>query len=107
MDGCVRAQTEPLVRSRDPSSDRPVFAAWETTAQERLCWLERAGNYFYGGNTGNSTVTGYRMDTGECATGHMRLLVDRLLTGGSTARPGHGVVGWVSSVVESVLAAWS
>ncbi|MGW0820256.1 lactonase family protein [Streptomyces sp. NPDC002845] len=30
--------------------------------QETLCWLERAGNYFYGGNTGNSTVTGYRMD---------------------------------------------
>ncbi|WP_217236334.1 beta-propeller fold lactonase family protein [Streptomyces sp. AC555_RSS877] len=30
--------------------------------QEVLCWLERAGNYFYGGNTGNSTVTGYRMD---------------------------------------------
>ncbi|TLS42697.1 lactonase family protein [Streptomyces montanus] len=32
--------------------------------QETLCWLERAGNYFYGGNTGNSTVTGYRMDKG-------------------------------------------
>ncbi|WP_149824002.1 lactonase family protein [Streptomyces tailanensis] len=30
--------------------------------QEVLCWLERAGNYFYGGNTGNSTVSGYRMD---------------------------------------------
>ena len=30
--------------------------------QETLCWLERAGNYFFGGNTGNSTVTGYRMD---------------------------------------------
>ncbi|GAA4304900.1 hypothetical protein GCM10023086_22400 [Streptomyces venetus] len=30
--------------------------------QEVLCWLERAGDYFYGGNTGNSTVTGYRMD---------------------------------------------
>ncbi|MFH8393881.1 lactonase family protein [Streptomyces sp. NPDC018036] len=30
--------------------------------QETLCWLERAGNHFYGGNTGNSTVTGYRMD---------------------------------------------
>ncbi|MEU9184226.1 beta-propeller fold lactonase family protein [Streptomyces sp. NPDC048484] len=30
--------------------------------QEVLCWLVRAGNYFYGGNTGNSTVTGYRMD---------------------------------------------
>ncbi|MFI6012593.1 lactonase family protein [Streptomyces sp. NPDC051243] len=30
--------------------------------QETLCWLERAGKYFYGGNTGNSTVTGYRMD---------------------------------------------
>lgn len=30
--------------------------------QETLCWLERAGNFFYGGNTGNSTVTGYRMD---------------------------------------------
>ncbi|MDN3027207.1 beta-propeller fold lactonase family protein [Streptomyces sp. S.PB5] len=32
------------------------------SGQEVLCWLERAGNYFYGGNTGNSTVTGYRMD---------------------------------------------
>ncbi|WP_225861019.1 lactonase family protein [Streptomyces triticiradicis] len=30
--------------------------------QETLCRLERAGNHFYGGNTGNSTVTGYRMD---------------------------------------------
>ncbi|MDQ0714962.1 6-phosphogluconolactonase (cycloisomerase 2 family) [Streptomyces luteogriseus] len=30
--------------------------------QEVLCWLERAGDYFYGGNTGNSIVTGYRMD---------------------------------------------
>ncbi|MEU2915442.1 lactonase family protein [Streptomyces massasporeus] len=30
--------------------------------QEVLCWLERAGNFFYGGNTGNSTVSGYRMD---------------------------------------------
>jgi 6-phosphogluconolactonase (cycloisomerase 2 family) len=30
--------------------------------QEVLCWLERAGDFFYGGNTGNSTVTGYRMD---------------------------------------------
>ncbi|WP_340374895.1 beta-propeller fold lactonase family protein [Streptomyces sp. SS7] len=30
--------------------------------QEVLCWLERAGNHFYGGNTGNSTVSGYRMD---------------------------------------------
>ncbi|MEV0221674.1 beta-propeller fold lactonase family protein [Streptomyces sp. NPDC050704] len=30
--------------------------------QETLCWLERAGDFFYGGNTGNSTVTGYRMD---------------------------------------------
>lgn len=30
--------------------------------QEILCWLERAGDYFYGGNTGNSTVSGYRMD---------------------------------------------
>ncbi|MFE3857931.1 lactonase family protein [Streptomyces griseorubiginosus] len=32
------------------------------SGQEVLCWLERAGDYFYGGNTGNSTVTGYRMD---------------------------------------------
>ncbi|MFJ8489008.1 lactonase family protein [Streptomyces sp. NPDC094038] len=32
------------------------------SGQEVLCWLERAGNYFYGGNTGSSTVTGYRMD---------------------------------------------
>ncbi|MET9759418.1 beta-propeller fold lactonase family protein [Streptomyces sp. NPDC006372] len=30
--------------------------------QEVLCWLERAGDHFYGGNTGNSTVSGYRMD---------------------------------------------
>ncbi|MGJ5830751.1 lactonase family protein [Streptomyces ossamyceticus] len=30
--------------------------------QETLCWLERAGDFFYGGNTGNSTVSGYRMD---------------------------------------------
>ncbi|WP_416972199.1 lactonase family protein [Streptomyces sp. 4F14] len=30
--------------------------------QNTLCWLERAGDFFYGGNTGNSTVTGYRMD---------------------------------------------
>ncbi|MEV4038600.1 lactonase family protein [Streptomyces umbrinus] len=30
--------------------------------QEVLCWLERAGDFFYGGNTGNSVVTGYRMD---------------------------------------------
>ncbi|WP_329296440.1 lactonase family protein [Streptomyces pseudovenezuelae] len=30
--------------------------------QEVLCWLQRAGDFFYGGNTGNSTVTGYRMD---------------------------------------------
>ncbi|KKD03186.1 hypothetical protein TN53_36600 [Streptomyces sp. WM6386] len=32
------------------------------SGQETLCWLERAGDYFYGGNTGNSTVTGYRMN---------------------------------------------
>ncbi|MFI5794339.1 lactonase family protein [Streptomyces sp. NPDC051677] len=30
--------------------------------QDVLCWLERAGNHFYGGNTGNSTVSGYGMD---------------------------------------------
>ena len=30
--------------------------------QNTLCWLERAGDFFYGGNTGNSTVTGYRTD---------------------------------------------
>jgi 6-phosphogluconolactonase (cycloisomerase 2 family) len=30
--------------------------------QETLCWLERAGDFFYGGNTGNSTVSGYRQD---------------------------------------------
>jgi 6-phosphogluconolactonase (cycloisomerase 2 family) len=30
--------------------------------QDTLCWLERAGSFFYGGNTGNSTVTGYRAD---------------------------------------------
>lgn len=30
--------------------------------QNTLCWLERAGDFFYGGNTGNSTVTGYRSD---------------------------------------------
>ena len=30
--------------------------------QEVLRWLERAGDHFYGGNTGYSTVSGYRMD---------------------------------------------
>ena len=30
--------------------------------QDTLCWLERAGSFFYGGNTANSTVTGYRTD---------------------------------------------
>ncbi len=30
--------------------------------QNTLCWLERAGDFFYGGNTGSSTVTGYRTD---------------------------------------------
>ncbi|MGW7041136.1 lactonase family protein [Streptomyces avermitilis] len=30
--------------------------------QDTLCWLERAGDFFYGGNTGNSTVSGYRLD---------------------------------------------
>ncbi|MFJ8533599.1 lactonase family protein [Streptomyces sp. NPDC093591] len=30
--------------------------------QDTLCWLERAGDFVYGGNTGNSTVTGYRTD---------------------------------------------
>ncbi|MFD8425220.1 lactonase family protein [Streptomyces sp. NPDC059466] len=30
--------------------------------QKTLCWLERAGDFFYGGNTGSSTVTGYRTD---------------------------------------------
>jgi 6-phosphogluconolactonase (cycloisomerase 2 family) len=30
--------------------------------QKTLCWLERAGDFFFGGNTGNSTVTGYRTD---------------------------------------------
>jgi 6-phosphogluconolactonase (cycloisomerase 2 family) len=30
--------------------------------QNTLCWLERAGDFFFGGNTGNSTVTGYRTD---------------------------------------------
>jgi 6-phosphogluconolactonase (cycloisomerase 2 family) len=30
--------------------------------QEVLCWLERAGDFFYGGNTGNSTVSGYAQD---------------------------------------------
>ncbi|ANS63295.1 hypothetical protein SLINC_1071 [Streptomyces lincolnensis] len=32
------------------------------SGQEVLCWLARSGDFFYGGNTGNSTVTGYRMD---------------------------------------------
>ena len=32
------------------------------SGQEVLCWLVRAGDFFYGGNTGNSTVTGYRMN---------------------------------------------
>jgi 6-phosphogluconolactonase (cycloisomerase 2 family) len=31
--------------------------------QDTLCWLERAGDFFFGGNTGNSTVTGYRTDS--------------------------------------------
>ncbi|WP_329552162.1 lactonase family protein [Streptomyces sp. NBC_00988] len=30
--------------------------------QDTLCWLEGAGDFFFGGNTGNSTVTGYRTD---------------------------------------------
>ena len=30
--------------------------------QDTLCRLERGGDFFYGGNTGNSTVTGYRAD---------------------------------------------
>ncbi|MFJ8019466.1 lactonase family protein [Streptomyces sp. NPDC096311] len=33
--------------------------------QNTLCWLERAGDFFYGGNTGNSTVTGYRSRGGR------------------------------------------
>ncbi|WP_328551457.1 lactonase family protein [Streptomyces sp. NBC_00358] len=33
-----------------------------TNGQDTLCWLERAGDFFFGGNTGNSTVTGYRTD---------------------------------------------
>ncbi|WP_258314441.1 hypothetical protein [Streptomyces sp. Act143] len=31
--------------------------------QETLCRPERAGDFFCGGNTGNSTVTGYRTGT--------------------------------------------
>ena len=31
--------------------------------QDTLCWLERAGDFFFGGNTGNSTVPGYRTDS--------------------------------------------
>lgn len=31
--------------------------------QKTLCWIERAGDFFYGGNTGSSTVTGYRTDS--------------------------------------------
>ncbi|MFD4603839.1 lactonase family protein [Streptomyces sp. NPDC058464] len=30
--------------------------------QNTLCWVERAGDFFFGGNTGSSTVTGYRSD---------------------------------------------
>ncbi|MGW1723426.1 lactonase family protein [Streptomyces sp. NPDC002306] len=30
--------------------------------QKTLCWLERAGDFFYGGNTGDSAVTGYGTD---------------------------------------------
>ncbi|MCX4572112.1 lactonase family protein [Streptomyces sp. NBC_01571] len=46
--------------------------------QKTLCWLERAGDFFYGGNTGSSTVTGYRTDR------HGRLA---LTTGGGVATP--------------------
>ncbi|WP_405607381.1 lactonase family protein [Streptomyces sp. NBC_00076] len=44
-DGALKAVQKPLANGQDT-----------------LCWLERAGDFFYGGNTGNSTVTGYRMD---------------------------------------------
>ncbi|MFE5140412.1 lactonase family protein [Streptomyces fagopyri] len=46
--------------------------------QKTLCWLERAGDFFYGGSTGSSTVTGYRTD------GHGRLA---LTTRGGVATP--------------------
>ncbi|WP_393101268.1 lactonase family protein [Streptomyces sp. LN325] len=46
--------------------------------QKTLCWLERAGDFFYGGNTGSSTVTGYRTDR------HGRLA---LTTGDGVATP--------------------
>ncbi|TKA08469.1 lactonase family protein [Actinacidiphila oryziradicis] len=39
-----------------------VLQAPLTNGQQVLCWLERAGKFFYGGNTGNSTVSGYVQD---------------------------------------------
>jgi 6-phosphogluconolactonase (cycloisomerase 2 family) len=51
--------------------------------QDTLCWLERAGDFFYGGNTGNSTVTGYRTDA------HGRLALTK------RRRRGHSAVGAV------------
>ncbi|MEU8828502.1 hypothetical protein [Streptomyces sp. NPDC048636] len=43
-----------------------------SNGQDTLCWLERAGKFFYGGNTGNSTVSGYR----ESAGGKLELTND-------------------------------
>ena len=45
-----------------PDGRLKVVQAPLPNGQVTLCWLERAGNFFYGGNTGNSTVTGYRTD---------------------------------------------
>ncbi|NUO41668.1 MAG: beta-propeller fold lactonase family protein [Streptomyces sp.] len=45
-----------------PNGELKVLQKPLANGQEVLCWLERAGDHFYGGNTGNSTVTGYRMD---------------------------------------------
>ncbi|MFJ5272694.1 lactonase family protein [Streptomyces sp. NPDC088358] len=66
--------------------------------QKTLCWLERAGDFFYGGNTGSSTVTGYGTDR------HGRLA---LTTGGGVATPpsatSQGVIDLAVTKDESFL----
>ncbi|WP_405833857.1 lactonase family protein [Streptomyces sp. NBC_01176] len=66
--------------------------------QKTLCWLERAGDFFYGGNTGSSTVTGYRTDR------HGRLA---LITGDGVATPpsatARGVIDLAVTKDESFL----
>jgi hypothetical protein len=36
-----------------------TVTTFHAAGQQVLCWLERAGKFFFGGNTGNSTVSGY------------------------------------------------